>query len=82
MIDDEIVEMIRKASAPMMSDEIVSGLARKGITTAATDPVQYLRRMAIRRREVVRFHGKGYRDAARPWKPEGYEPTVKKGRLT
>lgn len=24
----------------------------------------------------MRFHGKGYWGAARPWKPKGYEPTT------
>jgi hypothetical protein len=41
-------------------------------------PVVYLRRMAIRRPEVVRFHDKGYWDAARPWPEMGYKPTAKK----
>ncbi|MEH2530878.1 hypothetical protein V1277_002745 [Bradyrhizobium sp. AZCC 1588] len=30
--------------------------------------------MAIRRPEIVRFNGKGYWDATRPWIPEGYAP--------
>jgi hypothetical protein len=78
MVDDEIVAMVRKAKCPMMSDEIVAALARKGIVIAAADPAVYLRRMAIRRPEIVRFHGKGYWDAARQWAPLGYKPVSNK----
>jgi hypothetical protein len=72
MVDDEIVAMVRKANRPMMPDDIVADLARKDIAIAAADPVQYLRPMAIRRSEIVRFHGKGYWDARRAWAPAGY----------
>jgi hypothetical protein len=77
MVDDEIVAMVRKANRPMMPEEIVAGLAKKDIAIAAADTVQYLRRMAIRRSEIVRFHGKGYWGAARVWAPVGYAPARK-----
>lgn len=38
----------------------------------------YLRRMAIKRPEIVRFHGKAYWDAAKPWKAMRYEPSLPK----
>ncbi|GKQ53555.1 TniQ family protein [Bradyrhizobium sp. Ce-3] len=72
IVDDEVVAMIRKANQPMTPDDIIAGLTKKGAVIAAADPVVYLRRMAIRRPEVVRFHGKGYWDAGRPWTPAGY----------
>jgi hypothetical protein len=34
--------------------------------------------MAIERPEIVRFHGKGYWDAAKPWKAMRYEPSLPK----
>ncbi|KRQ14672.1 TniQ family protein [Bradyrhizobium manausense] len=78
MVDDEIVASVRQAKSPMMPDDIIAGLAKKRIAIASSDPISYLRRMAIRRPEVVRFHGKGYWDAARPWQPAGYIPMAKK----
>ena len=72
IVDDEVVALIRKADQPMMPDDIIAGLAKKGVVIAAQDPLVYLRRMAIRRPEVVRFHGKGYWDATRSWIPAGY----------
>ncbi|NEU97992.1 TniQ family protein [Bradyrhizobium uaiense] len=74
IVDDEVVAMIRKASQPMMPHDIIAGLAKKDVLIAAADPAVYLRRMAIRRSEVVRFHGKGYWDATRAWAPAGYQP--------
>lgn len=76
MVDDEIVAMVRKACRPMMPEEIVAELAKTDIAIAAADPIAYLRRMAIRRSEIERFHGKGYWDAARPWAPLGYNPSA------
>jgi len=78
MVDDEVITIVRQAKCPMMPNDIVVGLAKKRIAIAASDPIVYLRRMAIRWPEVVRFHGKGYWDAARPWQPAGYVPTAKK----
>ncbi|MDA9414051.1 hypothetical protein XH81_04105 [Bradyrhizobium sp. CCBAU 25360] len=78
MVDDEIIAIVRQAKCPMMPDDIVAGLAKRRIAIASSDPIVYLRRMAIRRPEVVRFHGKGYWDSARPWQPAGYVPTAKK----
>jgi len=75
MVDDEIVAMVGKANRPLMPDEIVADLARKGTPIAAADPVAYLRRMAIKRPQIVRFHGKGYWDAAKPWASEGFIPS-------
>ncbi|MEY9524057.1 hypothetical protein ABIF70_005198 [Bradyrhizobium japonicum] len=78
MVDDEIVGLVRKATAPMMPDDIVVGLAKKDIAIAAADPIVYLRRMAIRRPEIIRFWGKGYWDARRPWPPASYMPAANK----
>jgi hypothetical protein len=72
MVDDEIVAMVRRAKCPMMPDEIVADLAKKHIAIASSDPIVYLRRMAIKRPEIVRFHGKGYWDSTRPWELAGY----------
>ncbi|KRQ14671.1 hypothetical protein [Bradyrhizobium manausense] len=62
----------------MIPDDIVAGLAKKQIAIALSDPIVYLRRMAIRRPEVVRFHGKGYWDAACAWAPAESLPNRKK----
>jgi len=78
MVDNEIVAMLRRAKCPMIPDDIVASLAKKRIAIASSDETAYLRRMAIRRSEVVRFRGKGYWDAARPWQPAGYVPTANK----
>jgi hypothetical protein len=59
----------------MMPEEIVP---KKDIAIAAAEIVVYLRRMAIRRAEIVRFHGRGYFDATRCWGPAGYAPTKAK----
>jgi hypothetical protein len=75
IVDDEIVAIIRKANCPLMPDDILAELAERGIAIASVNPVPYLRRMVIRRPEVVRFHGRGYWDALRPWEPEGYRPS-------
>lgn len=78
IVDDEIVAIVRRAKCPMMPDDIVEDLAKRRIAIAVSGPIAYMRRMAIRRAEVVRFHGKGYWDAARPWAPAGYVPNRKK----
>ncbi|MHC2518993.1 TniQ family protein [Bradyrhizobium diazoefficiens] len=78
LVDDEIVAIVRQTKCPIMPDDVVASLAKRRIAIASSDPIVYLRRMAIRRPEVVRFHGKGYWDAARPWPPAGYVPTRKK----
>lgn len=80
IVDDEVVALIRKANQPMMPDDIIAALAKKDVAIAAADPTVYLRRMAIRRPEVVRFHGKGYWDASRAWTSAGYMPP--RARLT
>ncbi|GKQ53554.1 hypothetical protein BRSPCE3_44090 [Bradyrhizobium sp. Ce-3] len=43
----------------MMPDDIIADLTKKDTVIAAADPTVYLRRMAVRRPEVARFHGKG-----------------------
>jgi hypothetical protein len=78
IVDDEIVAMVGKSKQPLMPEEIVAGLGKKGIAIASSDQIAYLRRMAIRRPEVVRFHGKGYWDAARPWAQLNYKPAASK----
>jgi TniQ len=74
LVDEEIVAIVRQAKCPMMPDDIVASLAKRRIAIASSDPVVYLRRMAIRRPEIVRFHGKGYWDSSRAWAPARYFP--------
>jgi hypothetical protein len=81
IVDDIVLDMLRRADRPLSQEEIIERLDARSIRTPVADGEVFLRRFFVRHAdELIKLTGLGYWDRSRPYPPALYDPKTWKGK--